>query len=325
MEAIMGGLSLAGGLAGLFGGGNNAPPPQQVNLSPVTNQLNNQIPQLANFNLGGQNYGQYAGLLQNAVNNPYGGFAQGTTNQFAPLGIGTSLGAIGNAGMLGGEVPGMLGAAGSILNTGFDPQNALYNRTAQQLTDQTNASLANSGIGNTPWGQGVLGNTLSNFNIDWQNNLLGRESTAAGAAGGLIGQAGNTAAGAFNLGMGGVQGGIGAGMSPFNTFGTLGAYPLNLLSGGAQFGQQAAAVPQMGIGDWLNYLQGASGANQVANQSAQLGFNENQMFGSQIGGGLGMLGKGLNLPQSFNLFGGGGGGGGAAVPMNAMGFGIGGV
>jgi len=84
-------------------------------------------------------------------------------------------------------------AAGqSVWNTALDPQNALYNRTQQQLVDQQNAQLAMSGLSGSPYGAGIANQGLSNFNIDWQGNQLKRQLSglsglqgANSAAGGL--------------------------------------------------------------------------------------------------------------------------------------------
>lgn len=76
-----------------------------------------------------------------------------------------------------------------IMQSGFDPQSKLYDRTRQQLTDQTRAGLEARGIDMGGAGAGLEGQALSNFNINWQNNLLQREATAAGAAGRLYGDA----------------------------------------------------------------------------------------------------------------------------------------
>ena len=51
---------------------------------------------------------------------------------------------------------------------------AYYGRQAQRTMDQQNAVNAMSGVGGTPYGAGVTGNTMSNFNIDWQNSALQR-------------------------------------------------------------------------------------------------------------------------------------------------------
>ncbi len=64
-------------------------------------------------------------------------------------------------------------------NAGFDPQNALYARTLGQVTDQTRAGLAARGLNTSGVGQGIENSAISNFNIDWQNNLLGRMNTGA--------------------------------------------------------------------------------------------------------------------------------------------------
>jgi hypothetical protein len=68
----------------------------------------------------------------------------------------------------------LLGAGQQIYNLGLDPQNALYNRTAQQLQDQTGATNSMYGLGSSAAGAGVANQAMSNFNIDWQNNQLSR-------------------------------------------------------------------------------------------------------------------------------------------------------
>jgi hypothetical protein len=89
------------------------------------------------------------------------------------------------------------GAPGKIIEQAFDPQQALYNRTLNQLRGQTDTQLAETGLGNTPYGAAVMGNALSNFNIDWQNQLLNREITGAEGAAQLYGQAIGAGSGAL--------------------------------------------------------------------------------------------------------------------------------
>jgi hypothetical protein len=86
------------------------------------------------------------------------------------------------------------GSAGNILNTAFDPQQQLYNRTAQQIRDQQNAINAQSGVATTPYGAGIAGQRMQDFNIDWQNQQLQRQAAGLGAAGTAYGQGGNTLA-----------------------------------------------------------------------------------------------------------------------------------
>jgi hypothetical protein len=108
-------------------------------------------------------------------------------------------------------------AANSILNLGLDPQQALYSRTAQQVTDAQQAANAAAGIGSSPYGAGVAGQTAANFNIDWQNNLLGRQATA-----------GQTAAGELGQGQSNIQGGLGGLLSSLTSGTGAGS---NLLTG----------------------------------------------------------------------------------------------
>jgi len=77
---------------------------------------------------------------------------------------------------------------GQVLNTAFDPQNALFNQLSQQVQNQANAANAVAGLGSTAYGAGTTGNTLSNFDINWQNQQLGRQATGLGAAEGAYGQ-----------------------------------------------------------------------------------------------------------------------------------------
>lgn len=131
--------------------------------------------------------------------------------------------------------------------TALDPQSSLYNRTAQQTQDQVRAGESARGITMSPYGAGVEGKAMSDFNIDWQNQQLQRQVQGLQGFSG----AGNTAANAgvannaqafmqnqtglnnLTTGLGGLfgQGGQGVG-------------------GGASFGAGAANP----IGAWLNSL-----------------------------------------------------------------------
>jgi|SRR5882762_5765658 len=89
--------------------------------------------------------------------------------------------------------PKMFAAGDAVLNQGLDPQNELYNRTQNQVQQQTRAGLEARGINTTPYGASVEGGVNKDFNIDWQNAQLQRlvqaiqgESTAYGAGGNAI-------------------------------------------------------------------------------------------------------------------------------------------
>lgn len=108
---------------------------------------------------------------------------------------------------------GIRDAGRAVLNNAFDPQNALYNRTAQQLQDQVRVGQAARGITSSPYGAGLENSAMANFNIDWQNNLLNRQVQGLGAAG----TAGTQAA---NLGNTGVQQTTQGGAMPYDAFRT---------------------------------------------------------------------------------------------------------
>jgi hypothetical protein len=97
-------------------------------------------------------------------------------------------------------VPGYMGQMGQMA---FDPQQELYNRTAQQLQDQVRSAESARGIAMTPYGAGVEGKTMSDFNIDWQNNLLSRALQGAQGIGSLEGTYGKGLAGGQELQMAG--------------------------------------------------------------------------------------------------------------------------
>jgi len=125
----------------------------QTNLNPIDLYGS---PYLAAMTAAGNQAGQqYGGLAQNAIN---------TGNVMQQAG-GTDLG-----------VQTALDAAGSTAwNTALDPQQALYQRTAQQVQDQSRANTAAAGLGTSPYAAGLENQAASNFNIDWQNQQLQRQ------------------------------------------------------------------------------------------------------------------------------------------------------
>ena len=244
------------------------------------------------------------------------------------------------AGTLGGAANTALGAGGQVLNTAFDPQQQLYDRTIQRLQDQVRAANTASGVATTPYGAGLEGQAMGNFNIDWQNAQLGRQAQGIGA----YGQANQLA---------------GADISSMLQI--LGQAPQNLTQGGAlpvqvgqQIGQmQTGAANQFsgGVGSALSpyaalqsqiipYLyagQGAGGnafnmfAQQQANQQMQqqMGFQgltqaANAFGGTNAGQGtsnwLGSLfgSSGGNNPDPYANV--GGSGSVNTVPYQASGF-----
>jgi hypothetical protein len=116
--------------------------------------------------------------------NPYYGNMQSAANMGGQFAGQQGQANMGQAGML-------QGGAGAVMNTAFDPQQGLYDRTARQLQDQIRVGQAARGITSSPYGSGLEDQAMSNFNIDWQNAQLGRQVQGLGAAGTAGTQAGN--------------------------------------------------------------------------------------------------------------------------------------
>ena len=297
LPAISAGLSLAGSIGGLFGGNKQpaAPPPgyQPQFSGAADSNAYGLIGGLEDYNTAGRSLGQAGNITQNLINNPYSGMYQQGANATAGLGWGTGLEQLGGGSSLINAGQGMLPYAQSILNTGFDPQNALYDRTLGQVTDQTRAGLSARGLGMSPYGAGVENKALSDFNIDWQNQQLQRQNTAAQGAGYLTNSAGNAINLGQNVGTLGLQTLTNAAGLPYATANTMGSNQMGALNQYGQFGQQAAAIPQQRISDYLQYLgignQAAGVANQAyANQltANNQQFNQQQKLGSNLGAGL---------------------------------------
>ena len=147
------------------------------------------------------------------------------------------------------------------LQTGFDPQNALYKQQQQQNTDQTRATEAAQGVAGTPYGAGVENSSNNNFNLQWQNNQLARQQQAAGTAEGLL--AGQNAGATTGAGL--LQ------SIPNEKLAALGA--LNS-AGGA-----ATGVNQQQIQDFLAYLQGGTSATSAG--TGQYSAEANASLGQQ--------------------------------------------
>jgi len=246
------------------------------------------ISNLGQFNLYGQNIPEASAITRGIIDNPgapgwlsgaqyAGGMAQqGANNAF-------------NAG------GGLYSLGANVAGTAFDPQNALYARTVQQLQDQTRAGQAARGIQTTPYGAGLEDQQMRNFNIDWQNQQLQRQLQGLSGVGSAFGQANqmqSQAPGQY------LQGSA----MPYQVGQQIGQNQLGALSTLGGFGQQASQIPQQQIQDYYNYLGWGNQANQGANTANNQLF-QNQLRQSELGwnqqagmfGGLGRL-AGAALP-----------------------------
>ena len=167
---------------------------------------------------------------------------------------------------------GLPGYEKQVFADGFDPQNALRDRTAQQTQQSTRAAMEARGVDSTPYGAGVEADTMKNFNIDWQNNQLNREATAV--------QAGTTLGTAFDKAN---TTGIGLETIAPNLQGAA-VSSLESAAGGAY------AKPQMDAGNNLDYLKQGNANSQTAIQgyNAQVNASNNSLGG--IGSAIGSIG-----------------------------------
>jgi hypothetical protein len=305
-------------------------PSAGVNISgnPYAGGLPSGISGLNQYNLGGQNLGQYQGLTQAGINNPYaGGYQQGAgvAGGWGQQGGAQQFGA--GAGLIG-ESQGFQPDVQSLLAMGFDPQNALYARTQQQVQDQANAQAASSGVGGTPYGQGVANQANQNFNIDWQNNQLQRAATGAAGASGLATTGANIAGAGAQLEGQGVNSYMMGSSLPYSTYAGINQGQLGLLNQANQYGQGAAQIPEQQNTEQLQFMQ-QQGQFQNQQQGLQLQqaqqeFQQAQALGQDVAGIAGM-GAGIpGMGMGGGGFGGGGYGGGGFGGGGYGGFGGGG-
>ena len=176
------------------------------------------------------------------------------------------------------------------LQTGFDPQNQLYNQQFALQQQQNLAGEAMAGVGQSPYAAGLTAQGNNNFNIDWQNQQLARQAQAAQTATGLS----STAMGDLSGGINDYLSGLGLGVSS--------AEGLTGAAGNAY--TQAAGLNAQQVAQYLAYLN-ASTQNAAAASGEQIGalnagtslygatnqgnLAQQQLLGSALGG-LGSLG-----------------------------------
>lgn len=297
MAFLPGLVSAGGALAGLFGGGDDKPQAPQTyqfqNMPRVESDLMAGLAGLPQYNAAGQTLPQFGGIAQNVVNNPFSQLYQSMANQSAGTGWNVGQGQTGAGMNLMGAGMGALPYAQQLFQMGFDPQNQLYDRTLQQLTDQTRAGLSARGLAMTPYGAGVENKALSDFNIDWADRALGRANQGAQGAGYAL----NSGANAINLGQNvstlGLNTLTNAAGLPYNTYNAMQLAGLGALGQYGQQGSTAGTQAYQPVAGMLDYLKAGTGANAVANQgyanqvtAQNQYFNQDQKLGQNLGAGL---------------------------------------
>lgn len=181
-------------IGGLIGGGMSSQPvsSSQYTYVPPNQAGMAQSWQDAYGQVGGMlpsYYGQLQPMSQSALmqayNNPYAQSYQQGAGQVAQYGQ--------QAGQQA------MGAANQLYQTSMDPQQALYDRTLNQIQQQARAANSAAGIGTSAAGVGLENQAVGNFNIDWQNQQLQRELQGAQGAGNVNNQALNMMLGTYGL------------------------------------------------------------------------------------------------------------------------------
>ena len=263
--------------------------------------------------LGNTYYGTNSDIL-NTLKTAYGN-SLNANSQYAPgyQAAGNAAGAAyGNlANTMGTQATGNYGmqnalqnAGANVFNMSLDPQNALYNRSVQQLQDQTGATNSMYGLGSSAAGAGVANQALSNFNIDWQNNQLGRAVQGLGAYAG----AGNAALNYGQLAnqqMSSVPGYmLSAGSTPYSTATSIAGAPISMTNAYTGGLNQGVYGPIEGIqGQIIPYMNQGIGAQSVPFQSQAQGAGA---AGSLVSQGISGLGNAFQNSGGFgNFFGNG--------------------
>ncbi len=269
-------------------------------------------------NVPQQLFPQFEQAAGTVLNNPGAGGMLAGAQGAANLGAGVAGNEFGLGSFLAGSGASMMPYAQPLLAAGFDPQNALYGRTAQQLQEQTRAGEAARGLGNSPFGAGLENQAMSNFNIDWNNNQLQRMLAGAQGATGVMQGAGNAITAGAGL-MGQAPGMLAStSMLPYQAYNQIGGDQFNALNTVSGAGMNMLQTPQAQQNAYMQYLQGGNQSGQVANQTGQLGlnqanlgFNQQQTMGNNLGRSLSMLGGQMGGS-------GGGSGGNSFFPSSAF-------
>ena len=98
--------------------------------------------------------------------------------------------------------PQMFDYANQVMQEGFDPQDAYYNRSVERLQNQSRAAQGARGIQMSPHGAAIEGAQLADFNLDWRDRQLQRQALASQSAANLFGQGGQAISGAANVASG---------------------------------------------------------------------------------------------------------------------------
>lgn len=158
-----------------------------------------------------------------------------------------------------------------MLGEGFDPHGDVYGRAAHNLQEQSRVGLSSRGLDMTPYGAGVEGETMGNFNRGWEMDKLGRMNTAIGGA---------------STGMDTMNRGISSGQQ---LAGSAPGWQAQIMQALSNAGLATDAHTQALIQSWLAYTQqGQKSANdRFAGQSAN--YQSQQADDAAMWAGIGQV------------------------------------
>lgn len=270
-----GGVTGSGGT--VLAGKNNKKNNSLKNALPGSQELSGDVrglfdKVLGNDFLGGGETGKYQDIIDRILQGDQG-IANLTTGKLADQGMaGAKTGAKfadKTAGSGFGFSQAAIPYAEDLMKMGMDPQNALYDRTLHDITEQQRAGQAARGLEMSPFAAGLEADATKNFNIDWQNTQLDR--AVKGAEGGAA-----LARSGFDMGTDASKLAASGALLPYSTkmgFLTdktgaqkdqLGAYERE-----ADFGTRSNQVTQQAITDMLQYLGMGPGYQSAATSQQQ--------------------------------------------------------
>ena len=263
------------------------------------NTYNQTSPEIAAASAQSFNNGQ-------AANAAYGqAYQQGAGNAGqAYNGLGVNATNAANLDFTGAQ--GLMAAGQQTYQNALDPNQAQYNLSLNNLTQQTGATNSQYGLGSSGAGAGIQNQALSNFGINWNTQQLQNQIAGLGAYGSAANQAAGLNTNAAALGNTGAQSYLESGQVPYNTAQTIAGQPGQL---GSQYATQLntgvynPASAQQSLDS--NYLSQGNSAIQQSN-SAVYGAGNTQAnnYATAASNAIGGFGS-----QSQNLgsyFGGGG-------------------
>lgn len=193
--AVSGG---SGGGGGGGGGGSSGVPGAQTYVPTGQHSVDQSWQSIINGLM--QQMGGQASTLTPLLNGALGS-TSGLYQQLASAltGFGNQVGGAGSAMINHGTD--LYGAGSQLWHDAQDPENALRDRTQQRVVDASRASTSARGIGTSGESAGMEDQAVSNFNLDWNDRMLGREIQGMQGMTGAYDAAGRQiTGGASNLG-----------------------------------------------------------------------------------------------------------------------------